>query len=417
MELNIYTCDRKYLQMKNGILIILFTASMLATLHVNAGWQQKTSMPSDARVIPNIFVINNLAYIGGGWKAGTIYLNDFWQYDAVNDMWTQKANMPTNVGGGAAFAHSGKGYVACGWVNGLNNGGVNEYDPTLNMWTAKNNFPGAGRYSSCIFVLNNKAYMGLGYSPLRDDLWEYDALTDSWSQKANFIGGLREGTVHFALNGVGYVGLGLNNLSTYAGTNDFYTYDANTNIWLQIGNFPGPVRHSAVSWVANNKAYITTGNTGNANGMTYNDLWEFNPNNLVPWNQLDTIPSVPRQSGGAFAIGNCGYVFGGMLQPGGQVLFNDLWQYCNTTGLEENTVSQNANVTINTTTSQLILKHNIKDVEKLTMAIFNAEGRLIISQKIKNEKTEFDFTGRACGVYIWKFNSAEKIIGMGKVVY
>src|SRR6185436_3814974 len=292
------------------IITILFFS---ITMNGYAGWQQKTSLQSNARVIPNIFVISEKAYLGGGFAAVYVYLNDFWEYSPATDTWTQKANQPQPVGGAAAFSLNSKGYIVAGWINGVQSNGVYEYDPLTNTWAAKNNFSGAVRYGTCNFVIGTKGYVGLGYAPFQDDLWEYDALSDAWTQKANFIGGARSATVHFAINGLGYVGTGINNTSTYAGLSDFYTYDPVSNSWTQIGNFPGPARHSAISFVINNKAYIGTGNVGNGPGTTYNDFWEFDPA-LSSWTQVQSLPAGIRQSGGAFSVGNYGYVFDGFYQ-------------------------------------------------------------------------------------------------------
>ncbi len=395
------------------------TATLLAFILIGtcalAQWQQMTSMPSDARVIPNIFVIGTNAYIGGGFKTGYVYLSDFWEYNTTNDTWTQKANMPANIGGGAAFAINGKGYIACGWINGSNNAGVHEYDPALNMWTSKNNFPGAARYSSAIFVLNNKAYMGLGYSPLMSDFWEYDATMDTWTQKANFMGGVKEGTVHFALNGLGYVGLGLSNATTYAGTDDFYSYDAGTNTWTQLANFPGPARHSAVSFVINNKAYITTGNTGNASGTTYDDLWEFNPGSLVPWTQLTSLPAGARQSGGAFAVGNCGYVFGGFYQSPVPAFFNDLWRWCATTGVDESATENQVTISVDHNSLQLNIDSKKYLKAHCLFEIYQVDGKKVLTQKITSSVTHISIANLAKGVYMWKFFD-DGNVKSGKVV-
>jgi N-acetylneuraminic acid mutarotase len=308
---------------------------------------------------------------------------------------------------------NGKGYVIMGWVNGSNHGGVYEYDPGLNSWTAKNNFPGPPRYGPCVFLLNNKAYIGLGYNPLHDDLWQYDPANDTWSQKANFPGGPRQATVHFALNGLGYVGCGVSNLSSYAGLDDFYTYDDVLNTWTQIGNFAGPARHSAVSFVLNNKAYVTTGNTGNAPGTTFNDLWEFNPVGAV-WTQLSPLPDTGRQSGSAFEAGNCGYIFGGFNQLTG-TFFSQLWQYCDGTGVEETENSVRANLYPCPGSRTFVFKHSLSSAV-YRLDIISIEGKTIFSEKIIQPETKINLSSYAQGVYVWKFYKNSVTLKTGKII-
>ena len=392
---------------------ILLSFPMLCSHVMYASWQQKTPIPSDGRVISNAFVIANSAYIAGGIKSGNIYLDEVWQYNTATDAWTQKAAMPANTGGGATFSVNGKGYVVMGWVNGTNSSSVYEYDPGLNSWATKNNFPGSPRYSSCVFVLNNMAYIGLGYIPLFDDLWQYDPANDTWSQKANFPGGIRQATIHFALNGLGYVGCGLTDLGTYAGLNDFYTYDDVLNTWTQIGNFPGPGRHSAVSFVINNKAYVTLGNTGNTQGTTFDDLWEFNPVGGV-WTQLPSLPDTARQSGCGFAAGNCGYIFGGMNQSL-QTFFSQLWQYCDLTGVEETENDVGANLYPGAGSKAFVFKHSLS-LADYRLDIINVEGKTIFSKKIIQPETKINLSSYAQGVYLWKFYQNSGTLKTGKII-
>ncbi len=153
----------KYILITFNILFLSFLAS--------ANWNQRAILPANGRVIPNSFVINNKAYVGGGFDSYITYYNDLWEYDPGLNTWTQKANSPTAIGGACSFSVFNKGYLVCGWINSANTNGVYEYNPVSNTWTTKNNFPGGDRYSASVFVINNTAYVGLGYSPLRKDLW------------------------------------------------------------------------------------------------------------------------------------------------------------------------------------------------------------------------------------------------------
>ncbi|HEY4799723.1 MAG TPA: hypothetical protein VII99_11650, partial [Bacteroidia bacterium] len=51
-----------------------------------------------------------------------------------------------------------------------------EYDPTLNTWSAKANFPGTGRFGAIAFGIGNFGYVGTGSDGLNsyNDLWQYN---------------------------------------------------------------------------------------------------------------------------------------------------------------------------------------------------------------------------------------------------
>src|SRR5674476_1180928 len=56
-------------------------------------WVSKSDLDGVARSEAVSFVVNDTAYIGTGYD-GNVRLNDLWQYDAVKNFWTQKADFP-----------------------------------------------------------------------------------------------------------------------------------------------------------------------------------------------------------------------------------------------------------------------------------------------------------------------------------
>ncbi len=51
-----------------------------------------------------------------------------------------------------------------------------QFDPVNNLWTAKAPFPGSPRRGCSALVLNNEAYVGLGYDGnYRTDFYKYNA--------------------------------------------------------------------------------------------------------------------------------------------------------------------------------------------------------------------------------------------------
>lgn len=303
------------------IIVILF---VMVSCFVNAQgpWSQRAAMPGPARHRGFTFTIGQRGYFGCGWNGVTMY-NDFWEYDPGTDTWIQKANYP----GGPrlspfGFAIGNKGYAGTGLDASLwaqpdfyeynpatnqwtarapfigtpifgatavvwNNTGVimfgddwapnywkhNEiysYNATTNAWSYVGVFPGDGRRDHVACILANKIYFGTGnnnsYQEL-NDWWEWDPGSGNMIQKATFIGSPRSQGVGFAVNGRGYVGTG--------GTGDerdFFEYNAASNTWQGIDEFPGSGRENAMTFVIGTRAFLIAGTSG----INYHDTWEFN---------------------------------------------------------------------------------------------------------------------------------------------
>lgn len=275
-------------------------------------WNRKADYPSPLiNIGPTGFSINNKGYVGGGQGLGIALLTDFWEYDPVADVWTQKANMPGRRNA-LGFNVGSKGYICFG---DLNNGSpisnqLFEYDPAGNTWTQKAPFPVNSRAKAVGFSINNKGYVGTGvdsYNVYYDDFWEYDPVTDTWVQKANVPGGLREQAVGFGINNKGYVGTGWN-FTQWGLTRDFWEYDPVTNIWTQKANFGGPARSGAMGFGIGCKGYL---GGGYASSAFYHDFWAYDPV-INTWTQKQSPPVITQQNGGVFisySIQDKGYFF------------------------------------------------------------------------------------------------------------
>src|SRR5258707_11278174 len=85
-------------------------------------------------------------------------------------------------------------------------------------------------------------------------------LPGSWDKLGDFAGYPRTGASYFVINGVAYVGCGFNfDLSGLAGASgrlkDFWKYDAASESWTQVTDFPGGVTSGAVAFSLNVKGY------------------------------------------------------------------------------------------------------------------------------------------------------------------
>ncbi|HEX4849771.1 MAG TPA: kelch repeat-containing protein, partial [Puia sp.] len=202
-------------------------------------WITRSQLNGPARSEAVSFTIGNYAYLGTGWDGLNNRYADFWQYDPVNDNWSQVGSMPES----------------------------------------------AARSNAVGVATDTKGYVGTGYDGFNylQDFWEFDPSANTWVQKSNFPGGTRYEAVGFGIGSYIYVGTGFDGLNAHK---DFYKYDPGEDTWNEIG-FSGNKRYSAVAFVYNNKGYVVTGvNSGTAQG----DFWVFDPSQQTAnWTELRHI--------------------------------------------------------------------------------------------------------------------------------
>ena len=135
----------------------------------------------------------------------------------------------------------------------------------------------------------------------------------------------------FSLNGMGYIVTG----NSEAGVrSDFYQYDAETDTWTDLGDFPGGARGFAIGDTWDGKAYFGFGNDGDTR---LRDLWVFDPSDMS-WTELASCPCERRIH--PALIAHNGKVFVGL--GGGNISGNmkDWWEY----DIATNSWSQKANL-------------------------------------------------------------------------
>jgi hypothetical protein len=111
------------------------------------------------------------------------------------------------------------------------------------MWTKMMDFPGTSRPNPVSFVIDNKAYVGLGHDGTMGypDFWEYDPGTNVWTRKADYPGDVQPYSIGFAINSNGYAGSG-----STAGS-DFFEYNPLTNFWTAKADLPEPLVYSVAT--------------------------------------------------------------------------------------------------------------------------------------------------------------------------
>jgi hypothetical protein len=254
------------------------------------------------------FSVGNKGFVGLGYD-GTNYLNDFWEYDPVADLWTQKANFQGGQRGGAvAFGIGSFGYVGTGFNANGQFKDFWKYDTAANTWQAKSDFQGGLRKLAVGFSINNKGYIGTGQNgsgTSTKDFWEYDPAGDTWTQKTNFGGAQRFSAAGFNVGSKGYIGTGFDSTSRNSPMKkDFWEYDPSANTWTQKADFGGSARAYAVGLGVGPKGYL---GVGYDNNHSYRDFWEYNPSNNT-WTQITIFPGIARAYAVGFCIGNIGYV-------------------------------------------------------------------------------------------------------------
>lgn len=242
-------------------------------------WYSRASFPGGKRFFATGFSIGDKGYIGTGYDGTSDDShNDFWEFDPSQNIWSRKEDFPGDPRRSAVgFSINGKGYIGLGYHD--MHGAIYhyehdmwEYDPINNTWTQIPSFE-KNITNAMVFVANDKAYIVFS-----NELWEFDPTDYSWEQKADYPGQAYEG-VAFSINNKGYVGTGDIRYDNYI--NGFWEYDPLTNVWTKISSHYNLYREKAVGFSIENVGYIGTGNIGDGNGSDpydhLNDFWKYIP--------------------------------------------------------------------------------------------------------------------------------------------
>jgi N-acetylneuraminic acid mutarotase len=225
------------------------------------------------------FELNGFSYIGLG-KGRQGELDDrFIRADLQSDPNDWAINSQTFPGGGRegaiAFVVNGKAYVGMGrsFTNFFND--LYEYDENSRSFSLVNipDNPIKGRTGAIAFTLGNLAYVGMGRSsegPL-NDLWAFDPTSRKWEQKMSFPEEGRNRPIVLTIDNKAVVGMGV---SSNTVKNDVFMYDPSTDSWERFGEFPGSLRRGAVGFNIQGKGFIGMG-IQTDNNQAVSDFWEF----------------------------------------------------------------------------------------------------------------------------------------------
>jgi N-acetylneuraminic acid mutarotase len=203
-------------------------------------------------------------------------------------------------------------------------GSDSDTDDEVGNWVKSPPFEGSARSGAISFVINNIAYVGLGYGNDKEyftDIYSYDLSSGVWNLIGVFPGLGRERAVSFSIDGIGYVGLGYNSKLNTEELDDFWSFNPQTNEWLKLKNFPNGPRYNAVGFSSATKGYIGGGFDGTD---VRGDFYEYTPA-TDSWIKIATNPGEKKEAGSTFMLNDKVYYFAGKTSSGSYS--TDFWEF------------------------------------------------------------------------------------------
>jgi len=382
-------------------------------------WTKKAQFGGLKRERAVSFAIGDFGYVATGEDTVNMTHNDLWRYDPALDIWTQMADLPGSARRNAVgFAIENKGYVGTGIDSSESALGVNladfwEYDPDLNLWTQKADYPGGGGfgvYYAGAFVADNKGYVTcgkIGANWYAFDMWEYKPSNDSWTQRANFPGGVRYAITALSIDNKGYVGMGIDN-DLYR--KDWWEYNPGTNVWTVKSDLPGTERGAASTFTIVSKGFVVFG----ADGGYKDELWEYSPY-TDSWNIKANFSGGERRNGIAFSIGNKGY---GGIGKGPSGLRQNFYEYAPAfpVGIEEN-----EKLAIQIYPNPIVESANLflqNESDAARFIIVDLNGKIVQSEIINSQTTTISRSDLASGIYqLIVFNDKGNPLATEKIIF
>lgn len=180
-------------------------------------------------------------------------------------------------------------------------------DELIGNWIKSSAFDGDKRFAASCFVIENDAYIGLGYNNINKrlkDFRKYNVETATWEQVADFEGEPRCYASAFATNEKGYICAG--SIEDDESVNDLWEYNPTSNSWAQKASLPANPRSEAVGISYNNWGYVGAGKSG-IGETNLKDFWKYYPAE-DRWEQRAGIKGDKRQGALSFVLGSTIYV-------------------------------------------------------------------------------------------------------------
>jgi hypothetical protein len=313
----------------------------------SGNWVMQNPFAGSNRSEPVTFTIGNFAYVAGGWDGVNRY-NDMWQLDPTGmGTWTQMASMPdSNRQGGSTarssavgFSVNGEGYLGTGY-DGFNY--INDFwqfDPVADVFTQKADFGGGPRFEAVGFGIGNYGYITTGFdgiNPLKD-FWRYDPSSDSWTVKFGFGGEKRYAAVAFVRANRAYVVTGVDNGTAVS---DFWRFDPSlpdSSSWWELNHITNfstdkfdDSYNTITRWngaaivipgtdTSTDRAFVSTGD----NGSLVDYTWEYYFTSDL-WYEKTPYQGAVRTGAIGISVQNRGFIGLGRNTVGA---LNDVWEF------------------------------------------------------------------------------------------
>ena len=387
------------------VLISLFSSS----IYTQDVWIARDSVNGPGKSACTAFSIGLKGYIGFG-VANNGYKRSLYAYDPITDDWDKMESLGGLAGGGlervspVSFVLNDKAYVGLGNGNNPYYNDFWEYDPVSNTWTQKADFGGTARRQAVAFSIDSVAYVGTGYDAngYKADFWRYSPVENSWTAIADFGGGVRKQAVGFALGDKGYVGTG----DDGGFTNDFWEYQPSNDTWIQKADFPGNPRYAATAVAAYPDALVGLGLDNSQEFMA--DMYRYDVQTDT-WTQLADFPGGARSNAVGFVIQQHAYIGCGYSSNG--TYLDDFYEYGNLINVEQ--IADGKGATLAKVFPQPVQNQCLVQIDAalppymLELQIYTLQGVLVTNHfDIKAEDTGWNVQvgTLANGMYIYQIN-------------
>ncbi len=399
-----------------GFILSCFTIQVVG--QTQNYWVKKSDFTGLKRERAISFSINGKGYVGTGVDTADVTKKDFWEYDPVLDAWTQKADLlGVERRNAIGFSIGNKGYIGTGMDHSEASLGsvlsdLWEYSPLTNVWIPKASFPGVGGvgvYFATVVVADDKAFVcggKCGPGTYSAEMWSYDPVLDSWTQKLDFPGGVRYKLCGFELDNKPYMGLGVDQ-DIYR--KDVWMYDPSNNTWIAKADFAGGERGAVSTFSLGHRGFICLGNDG---GLK-KDLWEYNPYS-DSWSVRAPFAGSSRKNAIAFTIGDSAFVGTGKGVSGKKMSMYVYTPYA-VLAAEEYESTSLFTVYPNPVAQTFYLISNM--LGAATLEVFDLNGKHILTQQITNPKTKVNRGDLNSGLYILTVKNHENQLVYTKKIF
>jgi len=191
-------------------------------------WTQIADFPGAARYGAVAFSLNEEGYVGTGRDYDGQDFNDFYKFNSSDGTWTKITSTPNKRSFAFTFVLNGLAYLGGGTSNNSNVTTFYAFDGE--KWTEKEELNrddddysyNLTRLSPSAFVLNGTAFITVGLSSYSSSsltsTWRYVPSGDYWEEHQNFAGSARHQAVSFVHGNVTYITTGRSGSSPFYDT-------------------------------------------------------------------------------------------------------------------------------------------------------------------------------------------------------